>query len=106
MKPNKGKGNMVKSKTPGLKADIPGVQVLRQAKQKGSGFKAGGVPAAEAPAKKDGGSAEGAAPAARADRAPRSAPKMASGGSMRGRSPFSHAASPADAVSGGKRGGY
>lgn len=103
----KGKGNMVKSKTPGFAMDIPGIQVAKQAKKKGSGFKAGGVPAkaeggeanaAPAVKKKDGGTAEGAAPAPRADKAPR----MASGGSMRGRSPFSNASSTSDPYSKGK----
>lgn len=91
------KSNMVKSKTPSLKADIPGVQVLKQAKYKAGGFKDGGVPA-----KKDGGAAEGTAPAANLGKAP----MKKDGGSMRGRSPFSHASSTTPAATGGKSGGY
>ena len=93
----KKKGNMVASKTPSLAADIPGVQVLKDAKKKGSGFKTGG-----AVAKKDGGVAEGMKTGGRMDKAPR----MASGGSMRGRSPFSHASNVSPPHSGGKSNGY
>jgi hypothetical protein len=105
MKANKGKGNMVASKTPGLAADVPGVQVLKQAKSKAGsvGFKKGGaikgkkkggeVAAEAAPAavakKVGGGVAEGAPPAPRLDKTPR----KASGGAVnqRGRSPFTSA---------------
>lgn len=96
MKANKGKGNHVASKGSAPAADIPGVQVLKQAKSKagGIGFKKGGAVKKKAgglvPVKKEGGAVEGNAPVARLDKAPR----RAEGGAInnRGRSPFSAAA--------------
>ena len=80
------KGNMVKpSKAGEPKIEIPGDEVMKEAKAPAHGFKRGGAP------KKGvgGGMAEGDAvsSAARLDKAPR----KARGGSLRGRSPMSGA---------------
>lgn len=106
----KNKGNFRASKGSAPAIDIPGMQVAKQAKKKGGGFKKGGTvgAAASAPApaaavgKKAGGAAEGMKAGGRADHAPR----MSTGGSLRGRSPMSGASSPSDPSGGGKAGGY
>lgn len=119
----KGKGgsNLVASKTATPASNIPGVEVMAQAKKKGPAFKRGGAPKEGSKAeektesrafekkedagKKEGGEVDGMKAGGRMDKMPR---KKADGGGVtnRGRSPFSNASSLEGAKSGGKSGGY
>lgn len=90
------KGNMVKpSKMGEPKIEIPGDEVMKEAKVKSDGFKRGGATKMKKGGEADCGDATSMA--GRLDKAPRKA--RGGGVSMRGRSPFS-AASKVSAASG------